>query len=212
MRKILFSIILLTLSISAQQIPNAYHIEANKWWNSATQEQKDNALEYSRAFGVDIGAKSILETSGGKYTDHGDEKSYKDLGLNRSLYVYRAPKKFQKAIQHWINNNDVILPVMTKSAFDDSLKNGSMAWHGQLCRDKLDHDMFLMRHKVNKQFNIAFVYPGWSLWAKRSYIRDMMASREESSLDDEVLLHKWLRRVHRAMLDLAFQELLLEKL
>jgi len=208
MLRILFKISFLTLILNAQEIPPAYKIEARNWWNSATQAQKDNALEYSRSFGIDIGSKAILETSGGKYTDHGDEKSYGDLGLNISLYPYRAPKEFQGALQHWLDKTGIALPVMSKKAFVDSLKNGSMAWHGQLCRDKLDHDMYLMRNKGNKDFDVAFTYPGWNLWGKRKIVWMIMSNRSVTSIDDEVLLHKWRRRTHRALLDLAFQELL----
>ena len=213
--KILIAILSLTCYLQSQVIiPSAYHKEAQIWWAAASRAQKDNALWYTRWYGADEGSKSILETSGGKYTDHGDEKSYRDLGLNRSLHPYRSVIDSMSSLFHWKNNDKPFrdMPVMTIEAFMDSLKYGSMAWHGQLCRDKLDHDMFLMRNKVNKQHNIAFVYPGWKLWAKRKVIIKMMINRGESSLDDVVLLHKWRRRTHRALLDLAFQELLEKEL
>jgi hypothetical protein len=209
MRKILFIILLTTLNA---QTPQAYKNEANAWWSESYQSQKDNALWYARHFGVDAGSKTILETSGGTNTDHGDEKSEGDLGLNVSLYPYRAPEELQGALQHWLDKTGIVLPVMTREAFVDSLKNGSMAWHGQLCRDKLDHDLYLMRHKANKEFDVAFNYPGWGLWSKRKIVWKIVADRNNASLDDEILLHKWMRRNHRALLDLAFQELLRKEL
>lgn len=210
--KILIAILSLTCYLQSQVIiPPAYHKEARIWWAAASQAQKDNALWYTRHFGVDVGSKSILETSGGKYTDHGDEKSEGDLGLNVSLYPYRGPEELQGALQHWLDKTGIILPIMTREVFVDSLKNGSMAWHGQLCRDKLDHDLYLMRHKVNKEFDVAFTYPGWNLWSKRKIVWMIMSNRSVTSIDDEVLLHKWRRRTHRALLDMAFQRLLMEE-
>ena len=168
-----------------EYIPKAYHEEAKVWWEGkeypdrskniapADSRQKELALWYTKYYGSDVGSKSILESSGRENVDHGDEKSYRELGLNAVQHVHR--------------------PEMTREAFMDSLQRGSRHFHGQLDRDKIDDDLRLFRHKIRPDYNAAFVYSGWSLWGRRR-------TDKGTSL--------WRKRTHRALLDMAFQELL----
>ncbi len=174
------------LAVSQREyIPGAYRYEVRQWWYGldsldprdkvlpASPNQRYIALWFAENYGLDVGSKAILESAAGRIMDHGDEKSHKWLGLNVVQHVHR--------------------PEMTREAFVDSLERGSPEFHGELCRDKLDDDLWLFRHKVRPDYNTAFVYPGWKLYQRRK-------------TDKKTLM--WRKRTHRALLDMAFQELL----
>ena len=110
--------------------------------------------------------------------DHGDEGSYRELGLN-------------------IATARLFRPMMTRKALLDSLRYGSRHWHGQLCREIIDDNLYHMRHKQRPALCAAFVYQGWTLWMER---------RQRIGTDE------WYERLERAQLDLALQKLLVEEL
>lgn len=109
--------------------------------------------------------------------DHGDEGSYRELGLNKV-----TARRFRKK--------------MTKQALLDSLQYGSRHWHGRLCREIVDDNLYHMRHKQRPDLCAAFVYQGWKIWMDR---KKRIGSDE------------WHERLARAEMDLAWQEFLKQR-
>lgn len=165
-RSILISLLLCT-ALSGQQ----------DWWDEAVPAQREIILWYTQHYGPAIGSKCILESSGGADMDHGDEPSYRELGLN-------------------IVTARLFRPGMTRQALLDSLRYGSRHWHGHLCREIIDDNLYRMRHKERPALCAAFVYQGWTLWMERK-------RRIESK--------EWYQRLARAKLDLRWRELLKRK-
>ena len=135
----LFAIILtLCTFLSSQQSPS-------EWWSDASQAQRETVLWYTEHYGVSIGAKCVLESSGGKYTDHGPaEESYGDLGLSFAESKKRRPGLSERAIRR-------------ESTRDRHFQ-------GTLAKEIDDANLYHMRFKRNPTLCAAMVYSGWINW------------------------------------------------
>lgn len=145
--RILVLILLLCTSISAQT--------PAEWWNGeynangkkikagADSSQKESVLWYTKHYGVPIGVKDVLETSGGKNKNHGED-SCGDLGLYYPEAKKRRPELSERTLRAKLNND--------------------RHFQGELAKEIDDENRHCMRFKKNPELCTAMVYPGWKNW------------------------------------------------
>lgn len=115
-----------------------------KWAGEfTTPEQRETILWYAEHYGVSIGAKCVLESSGGLQTNHGED-SHGDLGL----YLPEARK-------HRPGYSDEELR---------TLLSENRHFQGKLAKEIDVANLFRMRFKQRPRLCAAMVYCGWRNW------------------------------------------------
>lgn len=123
------------------QIQQEYWVRWNGEWT--LPQQREIILWFTRHYGVSIGAKCVLESSGGQRLDHGED-SYGYLGLSMP-----EARKRRLGIP-----DDVLRDLLETNRH----------FQGQLAKEIDDENRDNMRFKKNQRLCTAMVYPGWRNW------------------------------------------------
>lgn len=114
-------------------------------WNGewTTPQTREIILWFTRNYGAAIGAKCVLETSGGADMNHGED-SHGYLGLYLPEVQRRRPGLADEILRDLLANN--------------------RHFQGQLAKEIDDENLYNMRKKRNPRLDAAMVYPGWTNW------------------------------------------------
>lgn len=136
------------------------------WWVDADSNQKAVVLWYAKHYGVSIGTKTVLETSGGKYTNHGED-SEGDLGLYFPGIREEYPNISEKKLRHRLKHD--------------------RHFQGKEAKRIDDANLYHMRHKRNPKLCAAMVYPGWRNWNnKRRLNRGLLDLKWQKFLSQKI--------------------------
>lgn len=111
-----------------------------EWTTSASRE---TILWFTRNYGASIGAKCVLESSGGAELEHGED-SFGPLGLSLAEASKRRSGLDLDVLQDLLENN--------------------RHFQGQLAKEIDDENRHNMRLKIWPELCAAMVYPGWRNW------------------------------------------------
>lgn len=111
----------------------------------ADSSQKESVLWYNENYGSKIASKVVLETSGGKYINHGeDEDSCGDLGISYDEANKRRPGLSERTLRAKLHHN--------------------RHFQGSLAKEINNENLYNMRFKKKPDLCAAMVYSGWKNW------------------------------------------------